>query len=378
MKTIKNLAAPIILGMIIMFSSCTEGTFNRFDEDQGILPARFKIDIPGSISNSNTASRKSASGTEADTLQGNEVYAHLNHFIAIGEGSADIVQDIILAIAFYDIDEAKSLSFISDDDGRIKNLDVYEGAEYAGKSYEFMLKITDADSESEPDGGNALQVFWNRNPIEGVAILKPYNINREDHLLALDAVFRIEYSEAGDGEYETYMIVEIADMPMVDPRIDPFALNSLKMYVGKSGERIDVFGNSDHPNAKFFTDKTGFSWSFVASGYQDHDIAVAEVGLPPSGMDSDSREVLLEDYAIKTVLTEEINQWFLDEFGIRPDSTDLAGYLKNADAPGYFNAQGFVQGGVSPGTQYDALEQQLGDLSPFNPKAVNEMAIDFQ
>jgi hypothetical protein len=311
-------------------------------------------------------------------MNGNEIYAHLNNFIAIGEGAADIVQDIIFAIALYEINEPMSLSFTGDDDHRTKNLVVVEGAEYAGKSYEFMLTVTDANSESEPDGGKALQVVWNRNPISGVAILKPYNIDRTHNLESLDAVYRIEYDEEGEGQYDSYMTVEIADMPMPDPRIDQFALNSLKMYVGKKGTQIDVFGNSDHPNAKLFTDRAGFSWSFVASGHTEKDIAVAEVGLPPSGLDEDSRTVLLEDYSIKNVLTEEINQWFLDAFGVRPDSSDLAGYLRNADAPGYFDAGGFIQGGTSPGSEYDELEAQIQILAPFNPKEVNELTIEFK
>jgi hypothetical protein len=151
----------------------------------------------------------------------------------------------------------------------------------------------------------------------------------------------------------------------------------MKMYVGKDGDRIDVFGNSDHPNAYFFTEKTGFNWAFVASGYDKKDIGVAEVGLPPSNLDENDREVLLGDYSIKNVLTEEITQWFIDEIGIRPDSSDLAVYLRNADAPGFFADHGFVQSGVSPGEEYDELVNQLSKLSPFNPKSVNELQIDF-
>ena len=174
------------------------------------------------------------------------------------------------------------------------------------------------------------------------------------------------------------MIVEITGIPMPDPRIEPFALKSLKMYVGKDGDRIDVFGNSDHPNAKFFTDRRGFSWSFVAAGLDKEDIGVAEVGLPPGNLDEDDREVLLKDYSIKNVLTEEINEWFYDNFGLHPDSTELAAYLLNADAPGFFNENGFMQGGSSPGDQFNELEVQIENLSPFNPKDVNELRIEFK
>lgn len=380
MKTMKNILALVILAMILLIQGCEENGPLPKDEMNGILPDRFKIDIPTSMSNNQVkiVNQKSADGTEADTLKGNEIYSHLNTFIAVGEEAADIVQEIIIAIALYDIDEPMSLSFQGDDDNRVKNLEVIEGVEYNDRTWEFMLTITDAESESEPDGGKALQIIWNQSPIEGIAFLKPYNIDRKHDREWLDAVFSIEYSEVGTTDYEATMIIGIADLPMPDARLDQFALNSLKMYVGKNGNQIDVFGNSDHPNAKFFTDKTGFSWSFVASGFDKEDIAVAEVGLPPSSLDENDRSVLLNDYSIKNVLTEEINTWFIESFGIRPDSADLAGYLRNADAPGFFSEQGFIQGGESPGAEYDELVDQLQKLSPFNPKEVNELRIEFK
>jgi len=379
MKTLKNIFLIGIIGIAMLIQGCEEDNINNPKENQGILPSRFKVDIPSSLSKNTTGTvgEKSAEESEADTLTGNEIYAHLNTFIAVGEGASEIVEDIILAIALYDIDEPMSLSFQSDDDNRVKNLVVIEEAEYSERTWEFMLTITDAESENEPDGGRALQIFWNRNPIEGIALLKPYNIDRQHDREWLDAIFRIEYSEAGTGDYETYMIVEIAGLPLPDPRLEPFAMNSLKMYVGKDDDRVDVFGNSDHPNAKFFTERTGFSWSFVAAGFDEQNIAVAEVGLPPSSLDEDDRDVLLKEYSIKNVLTEEVNEWFYDNFGIHPDSTELAAYLRNADAPGFFDEEGFIKGGTLPGDEYTELIGQTNNLSPFNPKEVNELLIEF-
>jgi hypothetical protein len=142
-------------------------------------------------------------------------------------------------------------SFTSDEDNRVKNLTVIENSEYADRAWEYQLTITDAESEGNIDGGKALQVFWNTRPVEGIAVIRPYHMDRSRNVEWLDAMFRIEYSEAGTAAYETYMIVEVAGMPMPDPRIDRFALNSMKMYVGKQGDRIDVFGNSDHPMHSF-------------------------------------------------------------------------------------------------------------------------------
>ncbi len=380
MKTIKNLF-PVIIAIAVMFQSCELDELKQTEENSGILPERFKIDIPTSLSSdlkSTSISQKSTSSTQADTLNGNAMYAHLTNFIAIGEAGADIVQNIIFVIAYYDINEPMTMSFESDDDGRIKNLVVEKGGEYAGRMWQYKLTITDAESEADPDGGKALQVFWGTNPIEGIAILRPYHIDRKHDREALDAVVRLEYSEVGTMEYDATMMIEIAGLPMPDPRLNPFALNSLKMFVGKDGDRIDIYGNSDHPNASFFTNETGFNWAFVASGYDSQNIGVAEVGLPPSMLDENDREVLLKEYSIKNVITEEINQWFLEEIGMRPDSSDLAVYLRNADAPGFFADQGFVQGGVSPGPEYNELVNQINTLSPFNPKSVNELQIDFK
>jgi hypothetical protein len=102
------------------------------------------------------------------------------------------------------------------------------------------------------------------------------------------------------------------------------------------------------------------------------------VGLPPSNLDETDREVLLKDYSIKKVLTEEVTEWFVDNIGIRPDSSDLAAYLYNADAPGFFADQGFVQAGEAPGDEYAVLVNAIQELSPYNPKEVHELIIDFK
>jgi hypothetical protein len=296
----------------------------------------------------------------------------------VGEGAADIVQHVIASIVIYHIDKPMVVSFESDEDHRVKNLVVVENAEYDSRLWEYELTISDALSENEADNGKGIQVFWNTDPIEGIAILKPYNINRNENEKALNAMFRIKYSEAGTSQYDATMSVEIANLTMPDATIEPFALKGMKMFVGKKGNNIDVFGNSDHPNAKFYTERAGFSWAFVASGLKTEDIGVAEVGLPPSNLDESDRNVLLKDYSVKNVLTEEINQWFIDKFGFRPDSTDLAGYLKNADAPGFFSDQGFVQGGTAPSADYNPLIDRIIQLSPYNPKSVDELSIEFR
>jgi hypothetical protein len=379
MKTQKNILIAVLFLLAFVFQSCEKLDTIEKKNNSGILPTRFKVDIPSSLSNAQyIGNYKSANSTDSDTIKGNEIYQNLNTFIAIGEGSADIVMHIIAGIAIYDIDEPMTLTFEGDDDHRAKNLVVEQNALYSDRTWQYMLTITDAESESETDGGKALQVFWNTDPIDGIAIVKPYNCDRIKNSNANDAIVKIEYSETGTEQYERYMIVELAGFPMGDDAKEPFAINSLKMFVGRNGNYVDVYGNSNHPNAKFFTDNTGFNWAFVASGLEDQDIAVAEVGLPPCSLDETSRTVLLKDYSFKNVLTSEINQWFIETIGFKPDSAGLAGYLRNADAPGFFTHQGFVQGGLAPSDDYNPLVSRIQNLSPYSPKKINDLEIEFK
>jgi hypothetical protein len=60
------------------------------------------------------------------------------------------------------------------------------------------------------------------------------------------------------------------------------------------------------------------------------------------------------------------------------DSASVEAYLHNTDAPGYFNSGGFIQGGTSPGTQYDNLDSRLPGLSPYNPFSISNLSIEFK
>lgn len=383
MKTRNLLIGLFTIILVLFLSSCEEDSPSDQNQDFGILPERFKVDIPSSLSKTSqkTATLKSAQQENGDTLNGNEIYEHLSTFIAVGEEAADLVQNIIWAIVIHKIDRVKQVVYVSDDDGRTKNLIVQQEVTFDGRPWEYMFTITDADSEGNEDGGIGMQVFWNKSPIEGIAIIKPYNLDRTNSDEVGDAMYSVEYSEKGMGSYEAYMIVEITDIPLADPNVDPFSINSLKMFVGKEGNEIDVYGNSNHPNAKIFTENVGFNWAFVASGYEEEDIGVAEVGLPPSSLDATSRTIILEDYSIKNVMTEEMTAYILSLYP-NADPAAIAvfiePYLTNADAPGYFESKGFVQGGTSPGPEYDELETNIEALSPYNPKEISELTISFK
>ncbi len=365
MKKLRIFSGMVFIALALMFTACEKNPVTT-DQDDSILPKSFKVDIPDAISRE-ASSKKSAM---VDTLKGNQVYTHLATFINIGEEAADIVQDIIESLRQYHVNQAMSFSF-EGDDGRTKNLVVVENSEYDDRTWEFELTISDADGEHE--GGIALQVFWNRDPVEGIALVMPYNCDRNKFEHFGEARFRIDYNSIGDRNYDAWMMVQVADLPDVSPLEDPYAMKALKMFVGQEGDYVDVYGNSDHPNARFFTMKVGFNWAFVASGQVDEDIAAAEVGLPPSNLDEPSREVLLGYYSVHNVLMRQIKQLWP---GL--DQTMIAAYLNNTEAPAFFDHHGFVSGGDMPGDEWAPLVNRINVLSPYNPKEIHNLEIHFK
>ena len=370
MKTkIKLSVLALTLAVAIGIQGCKKDEPTPENNTKNI-PSKFKVDIPSSLSRNESAK---INGSKADTLHGNNIYQHINNFIWVGEGAADVVQDIMAAISTYNINQAMSFSYVSGEDGRTKNAVVVTNSDYEGTTWNFEMTITDALSQSNADGGKALQVFWNTTPVKGIAILKPFNIDRTTYANNPDPMYRVDYSEAGELGYTAHMFVYIIDLPLASPLQDPYSMKSMKMFAGKTGNYIDVLGNSNHPNAKFFTTQTGFNYAFVASSNESTNIAVAEVGLPLSTLNTSDRVVILKDNSIRNVFTAQINQTWP---GI--DSTTIATYLFNTGAPGYFNSNGFIQGGTSPSSSYNDLDARMNLLSPYNPYDITNLTIIFK
>ncbi|HYC86849.1 MAG TPA: hypothetical protein VEB86_16570 [Chryseosolibacter sp.] len=374
MKTSKFLRLSFVVVFAVSFLVACESNPD-VNSHEDLLPSSFRVDIPSSISYAESNGRISTHGRRKDdTLSGNDMYKHLGTFIAVGKGASQLVEAFIEGIRKHHINRVMTITFQSDDDGRVKNLVVTRDVTFESQNWDYSLTITDADSEAEADGGKALQLFWNKDAnVTGIAIIKPYNCDRTENANAPDAVFRIDYTEGGT-DYDQQMEVTISGLPLGNPATDPFAMSTLKMFAGKNGDVIDVYGNSNHPNATLFgSGSTGFNWAFVASSNRNENIGVAEVGLPPSALDSDDREVLLKEYSIKNVFTAEITAAWPNI-----DQEKLDAYLSNIKAPGYFNHGGFVSGGTSPGAAWEALATRLNDLSPYNPKDVSNLEIIFQ
>ncbi|OFX46096.1 MAG: hypothetical protein A2046_04355 [Bacteroidetes bacterium GWA2_30_7] len=366
MKSNKIILGVFILLIGFIFTQCKKDEPEPQVVEKNIVPSRFKVDIPESISSEN----KQTKSTASDTLAGNDIYQHLRSFIFIGESAANIVQNIMVAIAVYEINKPMTTTFNGDKDGRPKNLVVIENSQFENTTYEFQLTIIDANSSTEADGGKAIQVFWNTNPIKGIAILKPYNIDRTSNTNIPNAMYRIDYNEDGSLGYDAHMFVTIAGIPL---STDIYAINTLKMFAGKKADIVDVYGNSNHPNAQFFTNETGFNWAFVASANQTGNVGIAEVGLPPSDLNSESRTDILETNSLYNVFYNHAHQAYPSA-----DSTAIAPYLVNTQAPGYFNNYGFIQGGTAPSSNYTALESRIENLKPFNPSVISSLTLSFK
>jgi hypothetical protein len=365
MKTSK-LFIVALFAVSVAVVGCTEK--KEFKAD--VVPSNFKVDIPSSLSN------KDASKADKDgVLNGNDIYGHLGTFIAVGEGAADIVQGIIMAIREYNLDQAMSFSFQSEEDGRTKTITVIENSEFEGSVWEYQLTMIDED------GGTGMQIFWNNSPVIGIAILNPYNIDRtqvnewseSEQWTDVNTMYRVDYSET-DQVYEQKMVVYISGLKLPEDLTgdNRFAMQTMKMFAGKRGDIVDVYGNSNHPYASFFDNNTvGFNWAFVAAGDESTDKAVAVVGLPPSNLDETDRDVLLLTYSLHDVFYNELMELGYSE-------NDILDFIYNTQAPGYFNEYGFVSAGQSPSVAYDAAEASIQNLTPYNPVLVTNLSIQFK
>ncbi len=364
----------LILLISVVFLGCKKD--EEIIEEKNIVPTTFSIEIPSALSQATKTSLK------CHGPDGSEIYEYMAAFINVGEEAAETIQKIMDVIGDYELNQAMSFSYTSEEDSLVKNVVIIENVEFEGQTWEFQMTITDAESESNEDGGVAAQVFWNREPVKGIAIIKPSNLIRKSTEAKCEqyciVMYRVDYSEAGENGYENQMVVSISDLISGKPG-DSFALNTLKMFAGRKGDIIDVYGNTNHPNARFFSDEVGYNWAFVAAGDETQDIGVAEVALPPSELNFDTddietlRQGILKDYAMKVVCEREILAAYP---GTTQEQLDI--FLKNMEAPGYFDQTGFVAAGTSPGTQYDAIEASMNLLAPYIPYNVTHLEISFK
>jgi hypothetical protein len=378
--TVMDKLSIVKIIVFILFSLVFFGC-DRSDEPQpvinNIIPETFSINIPDALSRDESIKK---SINEIDTLPGDLMYRYLTNFIRVGEEGAEFTEHIIDLISTYQIDKPMILSYESDADKKVKNLVVVENSEFDGVLWEFQMTITDADSEMDEDGGIGMQFFWNQDPVKGIALIKPTNLERINNKHKENVMYRIDYSEAGEFGYDAHMIVTADSLPMLPASAKNYAMKTMKMFVGKKGDIIDLYGNSVNPDAFFFTKEVGigYNWAFVASANEVEDIGVAEVGLPKNDLNETSRAVLLDTNSMRKVLTQAL---YISKPNMPPDVVNTK--LANTEAPGYFDTYGFVAAGELPYenenyAEYEVLKARLQVLCPYNPVEIRDLNIYFK
>lgn len=355
MKSLKLIA---ILSSLLLLSYCSD------DDATELLPAdvpdTFTIDIPSSISSATGDLSGRADGDGDGYIEGNEIYESLRGFIYIGETSAEILEFVLEVGAGMELAGVRTFTFTGDADGREKRIDITENVSRGGLSFEYEMTMVDTENDEQ-----ALQLLWNTNPVAGVAILNPYQIERDNSMDA-DVFLQINYSEDVTG-YDAVMQVAISGLPAVDNG----DIDNMALFVGKNGDQIDVIGNSNHPNLIIVDDTFtgGRNYAFVGRGDETLNIGVVKLALPPSSTDTND---VLDMYSVYSVLEGEINS-----VGIT-DQAIIDGILAEAHSPAYFDSSGFLTSGVDnkPSNFSDTFVDLTG-LSPFVPNEVKNLSIGF-
>lgn len=347
----------LALTTLIFFIACEEDGENEGDN---LAPERFTIDVPDAISYSGSGAR-----IAEDEINGGVVYALLGVYVNFGEESAKLVEEFIVFLGTHPgLTRLNEFSFTSDEDGRIKNALVEENGEYNGTDFQYKLTIRDEDESM------AFQLFWNRDPISGIAIMSPYNIDRTNSHVNPELIYMIEYTE-DDPVYEKVMIVSVSDH---EP-IDTDGIDNFKMYAGKNGNVVEIYGNSNHPTITIIGNNFNGArnYAFVGRADENDAIGVAKVALPPSTVETNMG--LFEDYSIRKVLEYEVEK----AFGISLPAF-LEPFLVNSDPPGYFvKGKGFEGSGDNiPDEEGFTVEFiNLDELTPYIPKDIRDLNVAF-
>ncbi len=326
------------------------------------LPSKFKVDIPSSVSSSNSGSRIKKS----DEIDGAVAYAAIPHYVALAEGAADVVEDLILAIRLYNLDNAQSFQYTSDDDGRTKSISVTENTDAFGQSWQYVLDLSDID------GSLGMRLAWNNNPIKGVALMSPYHINRTESSTLVNTLYQIEYDESL-AENDAEMIVSIYNAPKITG--DEGSIDNLKLKATKSGDIVEVLSTSNHPYLTFSESiDPGITYAFVARSDEQKNIGVIKAALPTN--DVTTVDGIFEDYSIYETWVNLIAlEYSLSESDTR---AHLDTVMVNKEQPGYYSTDGFIGSGTAPSSDYSANGfNNLDDLVPYRPSEIDSLVLSF-
>ena len=359
MRVFKVLLALLTLSIFI---ACSE------DEDPSAsvsVPQQFSVDIPPSLSSAAATGISGREGDSDEVIEGEDIYEALRYYIHLGEQSAEILEITLIIASAFEQGNVVAISFVSDDDQREKRIDLVENVTRGGNDYQYEMTMVDTENEDL-----ALQLLWNTEPVEGIAILNPYNLDRSDEEATQDAFYRIDYTE-DHPDYEQAMTVSISGAE-VEENGD---IDNLKMFAGRNGDIVEVMGNSNHPNINIIDPDFigGRNYAFVARGDEVSDVAVVNLWLPPSDVSTNDFDAG-DEYSVFSVLEAEINAvtdgFFTEE--------EIASILSEANSPAYFNSSGFITSGVDnkPASFSDTFVDLTG-MTPFVPNDIQNLAVDF-
>jgi len=354
MKTLKIL---FLLSTAVFLSNC--GSDDEVAKTLDV-PASFTVNIPDAISSNSAALSGRTDGDGNGFIEGNEIYESLRGFIYVGEEAAGIMEFVLDVAVELEAADLRTFEFTGDADGRPKRIDIVENVTRGGNSFEYEMRMVDVENEDL-----ALQLLWNTNPVIGIGILNPYQIERKEETSA-DTFIRIDYGDRVLG-YDAVMQVQISGLDVVENG----DIDNMSLFVGRMGDLIDVIGNSNHPNLIILDDtfEGGRSYVFVGRGDETSNIGVVKLALPPSGPTTGN---YFETHSVFSVLQSEIQS-----IGIS-DQSVIDDILQEAQSPAYFDADGFITSGEdNKPIDFSSVFVDLSSLEAFVPTDIRELKINF-
>lgn len=363
----KNLLSLIGILSLLFISSCKKDRNTDLDPKTNIIPrSNMTIAVPSALSEAQHIDEDDEyipnKNNKDNILSGDDIYGLLRVYVGAGDQAGQFAQFLINSVYQMNLTQDTSITYPSSDDNRNKTLTITSNVTLEGIAYDYELTIRDQS------GDLGLQMAWNNTPLKGLFILNPFNLNREDTSNPESLYYRVDYSEKGELGFEKHMIVTVSELPLV--LTDQFSINKVKMVVGKTGDIISIYGNSNHPNVRALGGgNEGINWAFRANINTTENIGVAEIGLPPVSL-TDST-IIFTNYSIRDVLSDALNPIFNDSI--------VNSYLTNASAPGYFDSTGFISGGANvPDSRFSQNNLNiLTGLTPFAPYTVNGINLSF-
>lgn len=323
-----------------------------------ILPEKVSIDIPDALSFETTLVEGQIG--QINLIEGKDIYNNLRGIIRESELSVNVLRELIDMVAEAEIDSAVEFSIVSNLDNRQKDISIRRDVTRNFKNYSFQMDVSDG-------GVTAAQLLWRVDPIDILAILKPFDLNRNTDAAMKDVFKEIVYNEE-HLTYDELMGISITNMP------ESSGFNNIQIVAGKIGSIVEVFGNSNHPNLILIDESFtgGRNYAFVARANAELDVGVALLALPPSAVDTN--ENLFDEYAVLNILEQE-----LETSGIVDQSIiDLV--LNHATAPSFYSgAEGFLSSGANI-PDNPAFSNSFIDLSsfvPFVPRDIRDLEISF-